>query len=69
MLKVSLIKWSLDNIIYESNPLNANFGYLPFDGSESLIPGWQIYRINDDIVFRLNNDSMIDAVTNRMQDK
>ena len=47
----------------ESNPRNAYFGDLPFDGDERLIPGQIIYHINDDIVERLNNSSIIDLYT------
>ena len=36
-LKVSLIKQSLDNRIYESNPQNDYFGGLPCDRDERLI--------------------------------
>ena len=56
-LKVSLIRWSLDNIGHKSNPRDADFDYLPFDGDERLIARWQLdrwrlYHINDHIVFR-----------------
>ena len=63
-MKVSTIKQSLDNIIYESNPQNDNFNYLPFDGDERLIARWQIYRIKDDIIEGLNNGSIVDVYTN-----
>ena len=36
-LNVSSIERLLDNRIYKSNPRNADFGYLPFDGDENLI--------------------------------
>ena len=36
-LKVSTIKLLLDNRGYQSNPRNANFDGLPFDGDEKLI--------------------------------
>ena len=52
-LKVLFIRRLLDNRIYKSNPQNANFYYLPFDGNESLIARRRLYHINDDIVFRL----------------
>ena len=54
-LKVSLIKLSFDNRIYKSNPRNADFDDLPFDGNEKLITRLLMYRVNDDIVFSLNN--------------
>ena len=53
--KVSLIKQSLGNIIYESNPQNSDFGDLPFDSDEILIAKRWVYHINDDIVFNLFN--------------
>ena len=58
-LEVSSIERSFDNIIYESKPLNANFDDLPFDGDEILIARLQIYDVNYDIVFRLNNGSSV----------
>ena len=58
-LKVGSIEQSFDNIIYESNPINANFDDLPFDGDEIFITGLQIYDVNYDIVFRLNNGSSV----------
>ena len=41
--------------MYESNPLNADFGDLPFDEDEMLISRWQLYCIHDDIIFKLKN--------------
>ena len=55
MLSVSSIERSLDNRIYESNPQNANFYDLTFDGDERLIVRRQINCKNDDIIFKLNN--------------
>ena len=55
MLSVSSIERSLDNRIYESNPQNANFYYLPFSSNERLIDTEKLYCINDDIMFRLVN--------------
>ena len=49
-LKVSPIKRSFDNIIYESNYRKDNFGYLHFDGDQRLITRQRIYLINDYIV-------------------
>ena len=63
-LEVSSIERSFDNIIYESKPLNANFDDLPFDGYEILIARLQIYDVNYDIVFRLNNGSSVYIYTN-----
>ena len=54
-LKNSSIKWLLYNIIYESNPQNADFGYLPFYGGERLIARWRLYHMNCDFLFRLIN--------------
>ena len=41
--------------MYEGNSQNANFYYLPIYGDEMLIIGQKLYRINYNIVFRLNN--------------
>ena len=46
--------------MYESNPRNADFVELPFDGDQRLIAGQQMYGVNDYIVFRMNNGSIID---------
>ena len=54
-LKVSLTKQLLDNRIYDSNPRNDNLNDLPFDGDESLINIWWLYRKNNNIIFRLIN--------------
>ena len=56
MFQVSSTKKSFDNIIYKSNPQNANFDYLPFDGDNFLITIWGTYSLNDDIIFKLSND-------------
>ena len=58
-LKVSSIERLFNNIIYKSNLQNANFNDLYFDGDERLINGRQIYRINNDIKFKLNNGSSV----------
>ena len=58
-MKFSLIKWSLDNIIYESNMQNADFNYLPFDGGEGSVDRGRLYCINDDILYMLNNGSIV----------
>ena len=52
MLKVSLIKRWLDNIRHKSNPQNADFDDLPFDGNERLIVRLRLYHIEDNVVFR-----------------
>ena len=59
--KVILTKIVFDNRIYESNPQNYDFDDLPFDDDEMLIPRWQIYRINDDILFKLNIGPGVDV--------
>ena len=59
MLKVGLIEWLSDKWIYVSNPQNADFGDLNFDGNERLISRRKLYCINDDIVERLNNGSIV----------
>ena len=41
--------------MYEGNSQNANFYYLPIYGDERLIIRQKLYRINYNIVFRLNN--------------
>ena len=65
-MKVSTIRQQLVDIIYEINPRDANFDNLPFDGDERLIARQKIYRINDDIVFRLNNGFRIYVKMNWM---
>ena len=52
--------------MYESNPINADFDDLPFDCDERLITRRRIYCMNDDIVERLNNGSIVDVYTNLM---
>ena len=47
--------------MYESNPLNVNVDDLPFDGDEMLITRQQLYRINDNIMLRLNNDLIVEV--------
>ena len=56
-LKVISIELLLDNGTYNINNINENFDDLPFDGNERFISRQQLYRINDDIVFRLINVS------------
>ena len=45
--------------MYEINHRYANFGDFPFYGNEMLTTRWWIYHINDDIVERLNNGSIV----------
>ena len=65
-LKVSSIEWLLDNRLYKSNPRNYDLYDLTFDGDKRLISGRQLYRINDDIAFRLNNGLRVYVYTNWM---
>ena len=52
--------------MYESIPQNDDFDGLTFDGDQILITRRWIYRINDDIVGRLKNVSIIDVDKNQM---
>ena len=52
--------------MYECNPQNSYSYDLPFDGDQRLIDWQQIYSVNDDIVFRLNNGSIVDIYKNKM---
>ena len=45
--------------MYENNYWNADFGDLTFDIDERLITRWQIYSVKYDIIFRLNNGSIV----------
>ena len=47
-----------------SNPPNANFGDLPFDGDQRFITRRQIYCINEYIVEILNNGLIVDVYMN-----
>ena len=47
--------------MYVSNPRNADFSDLLFDGDQRLITRRQIYRVNDDIVESLENDLILDG--------
>ena len=38
---------------------NADFNYLPFDGGEGSVDRWRLYCINDDILYMLNNGSIV----------
>ena len=58
-LKFILIGQSIDNRIYEINPHNAYFGDLNSGVDKRFITIHQIYRINDDIIFMLNNGSIV----------
>ena len=52
--------------MYVSNPRKADFYDLHFDCDQRFIYGYQMYSVNDDIVERLNNGSIIDVYKNRM---
>ena len=52
--------------MYVSNPRNADFDELLFYGDQRLISGRRIYCINDDIIERLNNGSIVDIHMNRI---
>ena len=52
--------------MYENNHQNDYFYDLRFDGDHRLISGHQIYRVNDDVIERLNNGSIIYIYINRM---
>ena len=60
-LKVGLIGQSLDDITYKINPQNDDFDDLPFDGNERFITIWRLYRMDDNIIFRLKNGSSFDV--------
>ena len=44
-----------------SNPVNDNFYDLPFDGDQRFISKQRIYSINDNILERLNNASIVNV--------
>ena len=52
--------------MYKSNYQNDDFSDLPFDGDEMLITIRQIYCINDNTGFRLNNYSSVGVKMNWM---
>ena len=52
--------------MYVSNPWNSDFSDLPFYGDQSLISGLKIYGVNDHIVERFHNGSIVDIYKNRM---
>ena len=52
--------------MYKSNPQNADFDDLPFDGDERLITILQINFINDDTIERLNNGLLVEVYTNEI---
>ena len=60
-LKVSLIKKSFHNRIYENNPLNSNSNYLHCYGDQRFITRRLIYPINDYIVEMLNNGWIVEV--------
>ena len=65
-LKVSSTEQYFDNRMYESYPQNDDFFALSFDGDQRLISWRRIYSVNDDIVFCLNNGSIVYMYTNIM---
>ena len=65
-LKFSSDEQLFDNIMHENNPRNDDFDDLPLDGDGRLISEWRIYCVNNDIVFRLNNGSIVEIYTNQM---
>ena len=65
-LKVNLIKTLFDNRIQKNHTQNADFDDLTFDGDEGLIFRQLLNSINDDILFRLINGSIIYIKTNLM---
>ena len=50
----------------EIHPQIFDFNGLYFNGDQSLIAGRRIYSVNNNIVFRLNNGSIVDIYTIRM---
>ena len=54
-LKVNTIKLSLDSLMYEISPRNAEFDDLFFVGDGRLMARWWLYCINDNILFCLIN--------------
>ena len=63
---VSSIERFFDNLMYESNPRNAHFGYFTFYSGKRLIIRRYIYCINNDIVERLKNDLIVGVYINLM---
>ena len=52
-----------------SNPQNSDLDDLCFDGDQRLITRKLIYRINNNIVERLNNGLTVDVYTNCMYEE
>ena len=52
--------------MYESIPQNPDFGDLYLYDDQRLINRRWIYRVNEDIVLRLNNSSIFDVYTNHL---
>ena len=66
MLKVSSIERSFDNLKCASNPQNDDFFDLTFVCDQRLITRRRIYIINDNILERLNNSSIVGIYIKRM---
>ena len=52
--------------MYEINTPNENFIDLPLDGNQRFIAGRRIYFVNGDIVYGLNNGSIVDIYMNQI---
>ena len=55
--------------MYNNSPRNSDFNDLPFDVDERLISRRKVYRINDDIIERFNNNLIVDIYTNRIKEE
>ena len=51
------------------NHQNSDFVYLPFDGDQRLMSRWKIYCVEDAIIFRFNNGSIVYVKTNQMDEE
>ena len=63
-LKFCLVTILFNNLMYESNPQNADIDDLPFGGDELLITIQQLYRISDHVVERLGVGLIVEVFTN-----
>ena len=61
-----MIGQNVDDIMYESNNINAGFNDLKFGDDERLITRRHLCSITDDIIERLNNDLIIELYMNIM---
>ena len=55
--------------MHVSNTQNPDLYYLSIYSNQSLINGWQIYHVNDDIVERLNYGFIVDLYTQWIQEE